>query len=245
MTHRPCAEGAWLRQLNSIARVLTLVRLIANPPLAERGGSPIWRRSTQSAKNGMAHLEHYLSSFGPVAILLGAAFEGQTMVIAGGVLARRHLISPLVAVLAAALGSGLLDYVLFVLGRSFRQSRFVRRAAARPAFNKALALIERFPSGFILIFRFLYGLRAAGPVAVGVSQVSAARFAVLNAVAAALWAGAFVMLGYLFGPTVMNMLQRLEAHLTPAAIGLAAGGLAAALVVWRWHIWAGQQRLSP
>lgn len=183
----------------------------------------------------MVQIEHYLSAFGPLAILLGAAFEGQTAVIAGGVLARQHLISPVLAVLAAALGSGILDYVLFVLGRSFRGSRFVRRAVQKPAFARAVGLIERFPSGFILGFRFMYGLRAAGPVAVGVSQVSSTRFALLNALAAALWAGAFVALGYIFGPAVMAFLQAAFAHAAPIVAGLAATALIIGVAVWRWR----------
>jgi membrane protein DedA with SNARE-associated domain len=192
----------------------------------------------------MAELQHYLAAFGPIAILLGAAFEGQTAVIAGGVLARQHMISPWVAVLAAALGSGILDLALFWMGRTFRRGRFVSRIAAKPAFAKALGLIERFPSGFILIFRFLYGLRAAGPVAVGVTQVSSTLFAVLNAVGAAIWAGFFVGLGYAFGPAVMTLLDGLMAHLAPIGIGAAVVVVAAGLIVWRWRVLAGQARAS-
>ena len=65
----------------------------------------------------MFDLQHHMTAFGPLAILLGAAFEGQTVVIGGGVMARQHLISPAMAVGAAALGSGVIDYLLFVLGR--------------------------------------------------------------------------------------------------------------------------------
>lgn len=192
----------------------------------------------------MAELQHYLAAFGPIAILLGAAFEGQTAVIAGGVLARQHVISPWVAVIAAALGSGILDLALFWMGRGFRGSRFVGRIATKPAFAKALGLIERFPAGFILIFRFLYGLRAAGPVAVGVTQVSPTLFGILNAIGAGIWAGFFVGLGYAFGPAVMTLLSGLMAHLAPIAVGAALVLVTAALIFWRWRVLAGQARAS-
>ena len=185
----------------------------------------------------MIDLQHHMTAFGPLAILLGAAFEGQTVVIGGGVMARQHLISPAMAVGAAALGSALIDYLLFVLGRSFRHTRFVRKAAARPGFDRALVLIERYPSGFILSFRFLYGLRAAGPVAMGVSKISHGHFAVLNAVAAGLWAGVFVALGYAFGPAVMTLISSLVSHAAPVAITLAVVALAAGLGFWRWRVW--------
>jgi membrane protein DedA with SNARE-associated domain len=192
----------------------------------------------------MADLEHYLAAYGPIAILLGAAFEGQTAVIAGGVIARQGLISPFVAVAAAALGSGILDQVLFILGRSFRDTGFVRRVAAKTAFAKALGLIERYPTGFILTFRFLYGLRAAGPVAVGVTQVGTFRFAVLNAIGAVIWAGVFVGLGVIFGPAVMSVLGGVMAHAAPVAIGAAGVVVVGGLAIWRWRVWAAE-RVSP
>ena len=193
----------------------------------------------------MDQLSHYFSAFGPFVILAGAAFEGQTAVIAGGVIARNGVISPVLAVLAAALGSGVLDYVLFVLGRSFRHTKWVKKVAAKPAFDKALVLIERYPAGFILSFRFLYGLRAAGPVAVGVSAVSTRKFAVLNAIAAGIWAGTFVALGYAFGPALLALLEGMFAHAAPVAAGVAVAAAVIGLAVWRWRVWVAQERTAP
>jgi len=189
----------------------------------------------------MDHFQQYLSAFGPFVILAGAAFEGQTAVIAGGVIARNGAISPALAITAAAFGSGVLDYVLFVLGRSFRDSGFVRRVSRKRAFAKALGLIERFPVAFILSFRFLYGLRAAGPVAVGVTQIATGWFALLNALGAAIWAAVFVGLGYLFGPTVMSVLNAALAHAAPVAIGAVAVAVLAGLGIWRWRVWAAER----
>jgi membrane protein DedA with SNARE-associated domain len=193
----------------------------------------------------MTDFAQHLAALGPFAIALGAAFEGQTAVIAGGVMAREQILSPAVVVLAAALGSGIVDYLLFVLGRSFRHTGWVKKVAAKPAFDKALLLIERYPAGFILSFRFLYGLRAAGPVAVGVSQVSTGKFAILNAVAAGIWAGAFVALGYAFGPAVMALLGGLFAHAAPIAAGATVIAVVAALAFWRWRVWVAQERTAP
>jgi membrane protein DedA with SNARE-associated domain len=193
----------------------------------------------------MDQLSHYFSAFGPFVILAGAAFEGQTAVIAGGVIARNGVISPVLAVMAAALGSGVLDYVLFVLGRSFRGSGFVRRVSRKPAFAKALGLIERYPICFVLSFRFLYGLRAAGPVAVGVTRIATPLFALLNALGAVIWATVFVALGYLFGPAVMSVITAVMAHLAPVAIGAAVVAVFGALLFWRWRVWAAERAPAP
>ncbi|MEW5687859.1 MAG: VTT domain-containing protein [Pseudomonadota bacterium] len=193
----------------------------------------------------MIDLTQHMAALGPFAIALGAAVEGQTAVVAGGVLAREHILSPAVVVMAAALGSGIIDYLLFVLGRSFRHTRWVKKTTAKPAFGKALELIERHPSGFILSFRFLYGLRAAGPVAVGVSTVSTRKYAILNAIAAGIWAGAFVALGYAFGPAVMRVLEAVFAHAAPVAAGVAVLAVVVGVAIWRWRVTLAHERAQP
>lgn len=193
----------------------------------------------------MTDFAQHLAALGPIAIALGAAFEGQTAVIAGGVLARQQILSPVVVILAAALGSGIVDYLLFVLGRSFRHTSWVQKVSAKPAFDKALGLIERYPAGFILSFRFLFGLRAAGPVAVGVSTVSTQKFAILNAIAAGIWAGTFVALGYAFGPVVMTILEGLFAHAAPVAVGVIIAAIVVGVAVWRWRVATAQERPAP
>ncbi|MNT63596.1 Inner membrane protein YohD [compost metagenome] len=71
--------------------------------------------------------------------------------------------------------------------------------------------------------RFLYGLRTVGPVALGVSQVPPLRFLVLNAIAAAIWAACFSLLGYAFGQTIESLLGRLHGVETKLAIAAAIG----------------------
>ena len=189
-------------------------------------------------------IEELIAAYGPLAILLGAAFEGHTAVVIGGALAHHGTLSMGVVFGAGALGSGVLDHLLFVLGRRFRHTAFVQRFVVKPGFAKSLQLIERYPNGFILSFRFFFGLRAAGPVAVGVSQVSHWRFAILNALGSFIWAGLFAGFGYALGPAAMTVLETFTPHAAPIAlVGL---GLltVAALIVWRWRIWSRRTRLS-
>jgi membrane protein DedA with SNARE-associated domain len=153
-------------------------------------------------------MEHLLLKYGAIGIFLGAAFEGQTAVIIGGLLVRQQLMEPWVAVLSATAGSAVLDHLLFVAGRRFRTSKLVIRMVAKPAFTKAMGFIERFPVSFVLAFRFIYGLRAAGPVAIGISHSSTLLFTVLNIVSAAVWASVFTGAGYLFGHAIEDALGR-------------------------------------
>lgn len=139
---------------------------------------------------------------GAAAIFLGAAFEGEAAVVTGGWLAARGLVHPLTAALCAFAGSLTADQLLFAFGRRHREHPRVAKLLAKPPARRATALIERYPTLFCLAFRFLYGLRIAGPLTIAASRVPTARFVVLNIVSAACWASIFTFVGYRFGRAI-------------------------------------------
>src|SRR5258706_9624005 len=153
-------------------------------------------------------MEEFLRQYGPIGIFLGAGFEGQTALIVGGILARQHILQLWVVLACATAGSGIVDHLLFVAGRRFRAHRWVARATQQVAFARALNFIEKFPISYILAFRFIFGLRVASPIAIGVSQVPTWRFTVLNILGAVIWAGAFTMGGFIFGEAIHDLLGR-------------------------------------
>jgi membrane protein DedA with SNARE-associated domain len=176
-----------------------------------------------------------LQAFGPAAIFLGSGLEGQTVAIAGGVMARMGLINWPLAVAAACAGSAVMDQMLFFLGRYGRSTRFVTKMAAKPAFARAAGFIEGHPIGFVMSFRFIFGLRAAGPVAAGLSAMGMGLFAGLNLASAAVWAGLFSGGGFIFGETLQRWLEHptLKGEIVAGSIGLAFALGIAALALWR------------
>jgi membrane protein DedA with SNARE-associated domain len=187
-------------------------------------------------------MEEILRQYGPIGVFLGAAFEGQSAVILGGLLARQHLLAYWVVLASATAGSGIVDHLLFVAGRRFRAHRWVRWATEKAAFARALMFIERFPNSYTLIFRFIFGLRLASPVAIGVSQVPTWQFTVLNALGALIWAGTFSGAGFIFGEAIHSVLGhgRHAGRWT-----LIAAGVFAAAVLTFWvgrYLW---QRRRP
>ena len=110
-------------------------------------------------------IEAIVARWGVAAVFTGAMLEGETAVIAGGLLAHQGLIAWPLALAAAALGSFLSDQFFFAAGRRYRDRPFVQRWTQKRAFAKALRLLERYPTGFIFGFRFLYGFRTVSPVA--------------------------------------------------------------------------------
>lgn len=186
----------------------------------------------------MSTFGQYLQDYGPVAIMMWAGIEGESAAIAGGVLAHREVMFLWEAWLATALGAFLVDETFFLLGRRFRDRPFVARACQKPAFARAMAFIERYPTAYIIIFRFLYGLRTVSPIALGLTHVPFRRFAALNAFAALLWSAIFTTIGFLFGPAVDQMLNALSPYKTHLMIAFPIPGLCFVI----WLLWRRRQR---
>ena len=144
-------------------------------------------------------IESLIARYGLFALFLGAAFEGETVVVIGGIMVHRDLLPFLPAIAVAACGSFIADQIFFWIGRRHRDHRFVVRMKRRPAFARAVAAFERHPVAFTFAFRFLYGLRTVSPIAIGTTRLTTARFVTINAVAALAWAATFILLGYCFG----------------------------------------------
>ena len=147
----------------------------------------------------MNAIDHFIALYGVWAVFLGAGLEGEAVVTAGGIFAHRGAINPYFAALAAAAGSFTADQIIFFLARTNRENRFIQRLLAKPAADRAVALLHKYPNAFCIAFRYIYGLRIAGPAAIGVSQIPAKRFVVLNFISASLWGSIFTYIGYRFG----------------------------------------------
>ncbi|SFP86687.1 DedA family protein [Sphingomonas rubra] len=154
-------------------------------------------------------VEGLIAQYGLAAVFLGAGIEGETAVIAGGVLAHQGLVSPLGAGLAAAAGSFAADQGFFQIGRHFREGRLVRGLRGRPTYARAIGLLERHPSGFIFAYRFLYGLRTVSPIAIGTSRIALRQFVLVNLAAAVVWATLFTGVGFLFGNVLSDLFGRI------------------------------------
>ncbi|MBN8849268.1 MULTISPECIES: DedA family protein [unclassified Sphingomonas] len=181
-------------------------------------------------------IEAIVARYGLAALFLGAGLEGETVVVAGGLLAHRGLFPLAGAMAAAALGSFAADQLWFFVGRRFHDHRIVRRAREKPAFEKAIGFFERHPVGFIFTFRFIYGFRTVSPIAIGTTNVAARLFVAVNLVSAILWGIVFSSLGYLFGRGVERFMGRLRPD-THTLLAILAGVIVATGLFFGVRYW--------
>ncbi len=158
--------------------------------------------------------------------------EGETFVIFAGYAAEAGLISIWGLIACAWLGSFAGDQLYFFLGRRYGARLLERFPAWKPRVAVALDLLHHYNTGFILTFRFIYGVRNISSFAMGMSELAYPRFIILNFIAAGLWANAFAWFGYLFGKVSGALLGD---YARDAGIALLVAFLVTAWVLVRRH----------
>lgn len=145
------------------------------------------------------HLVAHYHDWFYVITFLWTFLEGETFVIFAGAAASQKLLNIYWLVAAAWLGSFAGDQLYFLVGRKYGHRLLKRFPKLQSGVNIALDLLHKYHVGFILSFRFIYGVRNFSSLAMGMSMISWPRFAALNFIAAGLWSNCFVWLGYLLG----------------------------------------------
>jgi len=167
-------------------------------------------------------------------VALWTFLEGETIVIFSGIAARDGVLDLATLIGFAWAGSFLGDQMYFLLGRHAGPRLLGRFPRWRPGVDRALGLLEKYSTAFILTFRFIYGVRNFSSFAMGMSTLSWRRFAILNFFAAGIWAVCFAGAGYLAGMALQQAVGDMAANLSFTLLAgfiLLTSGMA--LVSWR------------
>lgn len=182
----------------------------------------------------MYEILNLISQFGPIIVMVGTFFEGEVFAIIGGFLAYRGSYPFQMMIALAFIGSFIGDLSVFLFARYSSNHRWVKSWRQRRKFAHALQLVERYQAYFVIVNRYIYGLRMPGLIALGLSRISVLRFLVLNLFGAALWAGIFTTIGYVFGYSIWQVFDKLAFMERGVGIALVVIGVAiAAFFGWR------------
>lgn len=167
--------------------------------------------------------------------------EGETIILFAGFAAAQGLVDPWLLLGSAWLGSFCGDQCYFWIGRNFGTALLDRFPRWRGGVDMALYWLERYNTGFILSFRFIYGVRNFSSFAMGLSAVNWARFLKLNFLAAGVWAAMFVSVGYFLGHACRAMLGDIARSFSMVMLGafvVLAGGM------WLLHRFQKRRQMS-
>lgn len=148
-------------------------------------------------------MEQLLIEYGPMLgyfiLLLGSFVEGESVVLTAGYFSYKGYLSLPVIMAVAFTGSVCADQLIYFLGRWYGPGYLEKRPRMKAQAARAFDLLHRYHLWFILGFRFIYGIRTISPFVIGASGIAVKRFAVLNFIAAAIWATSSCYAGYLLG----------------------------------------------
>jgi membrane protein DedA with SNARE-associated domain len=148
----------------------------------------------------------FWADWGAAAYLLAALwafFEGETFVLAASAIGSvTGAVDPFLLAGSVWFGSFLGDQTWFILGRRYGPRIMKRYPKAEAKMASATAMLLQYGTLFILTFRFLYGIRNVAAAACGLAGMGRLRFAVLNFIAAGVWASSFVAAGWYLGALI-------------------------------------------
>jgi membrane protein DedA with SNARE-associated domain len=174
-------------------------------------------------------MEEYLREFGYLALFIGTFLEGETILIIAAYLASKGMLNIYLVTLSAVAGTILGDQTYFYIGRIQGISFIQKRPNLKKKWVRISGLIERRENIIILAYRFVYGFRNITPFALGILNIHAMKFLILNVIAATIWAISFSVLGYSFGAMIRNDIETYEKVF---ALGILFIAVLAAFIYW-------------
>ena len=153
-------------------------------------------------------MEQLITELGYIAVFIGTFLEGESVLALAGVAAAHGYLSYLAVVGTAVVGGFLGDQVCFFIGRRYGArvlERFPGLAAKAP---RVQALLRRWDAGAVILLRFCYGLRIAGPMIIGTCGISPWRLAFFNFIGVLIWAPLVAGIGYLAWQAIEQWIGR-------------------------------------
>jgi membrane protein DedA with SNARE-associated domain len=174
-----------------------------------------------------------LHSYGYAFIFAGTFVEGESLLVLGGIFAHRGYLDLGGVIATSFLAAVCGDQLFFHLGRRHAKALLSRFPRLRDKVNVSLHRVERHQIKVVLGMRFLWGLRIALPVALGLTSMNAWRYYWLNLLSAAVWSCVFALIGYFAGEVFSRIVDDLHRHEPWIAGALLLAGV---IVLYaRWH----------
>ncbi|OTG82473.1 DedA family protein [Acinetobacter sp. ANC 4558] len=136
-----------------------------------------------------------LQNYGYIAVVVGAFFEGETVLLLGAYAVQQEVLKYWILILAGMLGAFIGDQFYYFIGAKFGHKFINDRPKLAEKFKKASILIDKFPILSILFMRFAWGLRTVIPISFGIKKYHLSRYILVNILAAFIWSFMIVTIG--------------------------------------------------
>jgi membrane protein DedA with SNARE-associated domain len=173
-------------------------------------------------------MDDVIIHLGYLAIFVGTFLEGESILALGGLAAEHGYLSFPVVVAVAVLGGFLGDQFFFFVGRRYGDRVLARFPFVSAKVPRVQALLRRWDILAVILIRFLYGLRIAGPIVIGSCGIALWRLVLFNLIGALIWALLVAGIGYVAGQALGEWVGRLQ----QSEIFLVMAAVLAAVALW-------------
>lgn len=158
------------------------------------------------------------------------ALKSGTLPLFGGYAAQAGALDLGLVATATFAGGYLGDELRFAIARRYGTNFIASRPRLEVIMERAKAMLNRYGSAYIFLYRYPKGMRTIGALPVGLTPMRWQKFTVINGASAFLWTGLLVGAGYLFGSTIEKAVSE---GWGATSIILLLLFFAAALLAWR------------
>lgn len=146
----------------------------------------------------MDSVQNIIATYGYYAVFFFACIEGEVALLTAGFLCKYGYLSLPYVILTAFLGTVIFEQFVYSTGRAYGKKIIKKFPSFENKARRAMAFLRKYNTAFILMYRFIYGIRNISPLVIGMARVPKWRYLILNVIASAIWASSVAPLGYLF-----------------------------------------------
>jgi len=152
----------------------------------------------------------FIMNYGYVAILIGSFFEGETILVIGGLAVQQGYLELPLVFLCSLIGTLASDNTFFFLGRYHGQKLVAKYHFFQKLNHVSGKMSNR--SGKFLAFamRFMYGFRHLAPFSLGMSAIRTRTFLFYNFLGGLTWVLDIGFAGYFFGDVLEIFLGKIR-----------------------------------
>ncbi|MEP7061842.1 MAG: DedA family protein/thiosulfate sulfurtransferase GlpE [Betaproteobacteria bacterium] len=180
----------------------------------------------ESLLAGLAHYGAWFVGGNVLLQQLGLPVPAVPTLVVAGALAAVGTLNGALVLAAAVAASVVADCVWFVAGRryGYQVLRLLCRISLSPdtCVRETEGIFERWGFYSIVLSKFIPGFSTVGPPMAGALRMPIARFLAASMASATLWAGAALVVGWVFAAQVEYVLAWMTAHLVAATLWIVA-----------------------
>ncbi len=152
----------------------------------------------------------FVQEWGYWAVFLGSLIEGESVILTASSMAYAGYLSLYKIMVIAFFGTLIADQVLYFVGRAYGPAIFERFPSLKKSSEKAFRLLHKYDIWFIILSRFVYGIRISSAVVIGAAGISPQRYIPLNILSAFIWTLVSCISGYLLGDVMISIIENFE-----------------------------------